>query len=91
MLTLDKLKPGTRIKLTQTIDRRGGAWHADVCGTVEAVMDAPTGSWHAHGKAGRYWLRRVKLRKDDGELSLLTLDAGSRIEILEPPGDGLPR
>jgi hypothetical protein len=88
MLTLDKLKPGTRIRLTQTIDRREGAWQSQVCGTVEAVTDAPTGSWYAHGKAGRYWLRRIKLRKDDGELSWITVDAGSRVEVLAPPDEG---
>jgi len=42
----------------------------------------PTGSWFARGKDDRLWLKRLRLRKADGEVSLLVVDDGTLIAKL---------
>lgn len=79
----DRIKPGQRIRVDQEIDRREGNWHSHVIGRVLSVHPQKTGSWYAHGKDDRLWLNRVKLQKDDGEITLLSVDQHTRVEILE--------
>ncbi len=79
------LEPGQRVRLTQQLRRRGGAWAAVVEGEVVAVEQKKTGSWFAHAKHDRLWLDRVLLRKDDGELAYYNLDQYSRVELLSAP------
>jgi hypothetical protein len=79
----NQLRPGVRVKVTQQIPARAYAWAADVRGTVVQYEQKPTGSWFAHSKDDRLWLDRLVIRKDDGEISTLNLDAFSRVEIDE--------
>ncbi len=74
---------GTPVCITTKTWRRDRATEARTCGTVEAWEELPTGSWYAHGKDDRLWLRRLKLRKVDGEISLLVVDDGTSIAKLE--------
>jgi hypothetical protein len=83
MKTVDKLTPGTRVRIEQRIDRREGNRTADIAGEVIEVLTAPTGSWFAHGDSERYLLKRVKLRKDNGEVTVVSLDEDTRITVLE--------
>jgi hypothetical protein len=78
----EDLQPGQQVRITQTIERREGDWQHVVEGVVESVEYRPTGSWYAHGKDDRYWLRRVRLRKPDGELTTLTIDVYTQVEVL---------
>lgn len=82
--TLIQLEPGQDIRVTQTIHRREGSWTTTVEGRILEVLDAPTGSWYAHGVNDRYWLRRIRLRKPDGEITLVSLDPDSLISQLPP-------
>ena len=75
--------PGTRVRVQQMIDHRSDPIGAQVTGVVEAWEELPTGSWHAHGKDGKLWLSRLKLRKEDGELTLLVVDDSTTIAKLE--------
>ncbi len=84
MLKVTDIAPGQRVRITQTIERRERDWQQTVEGVVQAVEMGKTGSWYAHSKDNRYWLIRVRLRKDDGELTLLNLDNQSRCELLQP-------
>lgn len=74
---------GTPVCITGRVRRRDRVTETRTCGTVEAWEDLPTGSWHAHGKDDRLWLRRLKLRKVDGEISLLVVDDSTSIAKLE--------
>ena len=67
----------------QVVERRIEDIETEVVGVVEAWVDEPTGSWHAHGKQNKLWLKRLKLRKADGELVLLVVDDGTSIAKLE--------
>lgn len=77
-----ELKPGQRVKLYQEIDRREGNWRNEVVGTVVETFAQKTGSWNAHGKDDRLWLNRIRIRKDDGEESIISVDQYTRCEIL---------
>lgn len=70
---------GTSVCVRQTIAQRSAPIETEVTGVVEAWEKLPTGSWHAHGTKGRLWLERLKLRKADGELTLLVIDGSTRI------------
>lgn len=78
-----KFPRGTPVLVRQTILRRGEPIVVETAGVVEAWEDRPTGSWFAHGKNDRLWLHRLKLRKADGEITLLVLDENTSIAKLE--------
>ncbi len=75
--------PGTPVRVKQVTERRGRPLEAEVVGVVEAWEELPTGCWYAYGKQGKLWLKRLKLRKVDGEVSLLVIDRGTHIAKLE--------
>lgn len=81
--------PGTSVRVRQTVRRRSESYVAEVVGVVQAWEQLPTGSWHAHGKPGvpgsnesQLWLKRLKLRKPDGEVSCLVIDDSTAIAKL---------
>jgi hypothetical protein len=76
------IKPGQRIRVFQEIERREGNWTHETAGTVLAVSAEPTGSWHARGKDDRLWLTRIRLRKDNGEVTTIVSDRYTRLEVL---------
>lgn len=77
-----EIKAGQRIRVHQTIERREGDWTRTFDGTVIDFITEKTGSWNAHGKDHKLWLNRVHLKKDNGEETIITVDARTRIEVL---------
>lgn len=75
---------GTPVRVVQTTRRREASYQAESVGVVEAWEDRPTGSWYAHGKNDKLWLCRLKLRRADGEITLLVIDDATSIAKLEP-------
>ncbi len=75
-------KPLHKVRVLQTIHTREGDWQTSVQGTVISVSSQPTGSWFAHGKNDKLWLRRLRLKRDDGEIVDLVLDGDTRVEVL---------
>ena len=78
----NQLAPGTIVEVTQQIPHRNRTWTNTVRGTIVSYQQKQTGSWFAHSKDDKLWLDRLRLRKDDGELTTLNLDASSHIEVL---------
>jgi hypothetical protein len=76
--------PGTPVRVRELTERRGEPIFVETVGTVEEWEELPTGSWYAHGKDDKLWLQRLKLRKVDGEISLIVVDDGTYIAKLEP-------
>ncbi|MCO6436750.1 MAG: hypothetical protein J5J06_06660 [Phycisphaerae bacterium] len=74
-----KYPPGSNIRITQYLELRGSVIEKQTEGTVESWEDLPTGSWFAHGKNDRYWLKRLRIRKPDGEIALIVIDATTHI------------
>ena len=79
-----KLTPGAKVKVTQQIAARNYSWASDIEGEVVEYQQKPTGSWYAHSKDDRLWLDRLTLKKADGELTTLILDAFSVVSIESP-------
>ncbi len=77
----NQLKPGAKVKVTQQIAARHYTLTSEIRGTITAFEQKPTGSWFAHSKDDRLWLDRLTLRKDDGEITTLNLDAASHVEV----------
>jgi len=81
-MNLNNCKPGQRVRISQEIDRREGNWRTEITGVIESIGRETTGSWFAHSKDDKYWLLRVRLRKDDGELTTIAVDPLTRVELL---------
>lgn len=81
--------PGTPVRVVQRIERRGKPYESEVVGMVESWENQPTGSWFAHGKNDRLWLQRLRLRKADGEATVLVIDDHTSIARIEgrPAGE----
>ena len=77
-------QPGRRVRVTQQVPHRDGAWTNAIEGVVTRFRQQKTGSWFAHAKDDQLWLDRLELRGDDGELSILNLDQYTLIESVEP-------
>lgn len=75
--------PGTPVCVTETTRRRDDAIETRVIGVVQEWEELPTGSWFARGKDNKLWLKRLRLRKADGEITLLVVDDGTTIAKLE--------
>lgn len=76
------LSPGMRVRIVQTIHFGSRQTVTEVTGEVLRVGQQKTGSWFAHGKDDKLWLDRVELRKADGELVKVNIDAHTLVEIL---------
>ena len=77
------LPPGTPVYVKQTTARRGQPMEVEIVGVVETWEELPTGSWYVDGKKDKLWLKRLKLRKLDGEITILVIDDGTSIAKLE--------
>lgn len=83
MLLEEQFPPGTPVRVTQVSHRRDQSIESCTVGVVDAWEELPTGSWYARGVKDKLWLKRLKLRKVDGELTLLVIDDGTSIAKLE--------
>jgi hypothetical protein len=85
-----KFPPGTPVCVRESFAHRQGPIETETVGAVVAWEDRPTGSWYAHGRKDKLWLRRLILRKFDGELTRLVIDEHTSIARLEAVPDGAP-
>ena len=80
-----QLTPGTRVRIIQQIPQTDRVWTTVIEGTVLSLKQVKTDAWFAHGKNHKFWLDRLEIRTDDGEIFDCNLDAYSRVEVVEPP------
>ncbi|MHC5112488.1 MAG: hypothetical protein ACYTHJ_21725 [Planctomycetota bacterium] len=74
---------GTPVCVRQRMRKGTGGVTVEVIGVVESWDEKPTGSWYAHGKGSRLWLRRLTIKKLDGEITQLNIDDGTEIARIE--------
>jgi hypothetical protein len=79
---LRELKPGQRIRITQTVRVGQTQWDAVVTGTFRAVKYLSTGLATERIPEDAIVVVSVHFTKDNGELSSVTLDEHSRIEVI---------
>ena len=83
-----QLAPGTIVEVTQQIPHRNRTWTNTVRGTIVSYQQKQTGSWFAHSKNDKLWLDRLMLRKEDGEVTTLSLDGYSHVKVLGKSEEG---
>jgi hypothetical protein len=79
---LERLKPGQRIRITQTLRVGLKTWPATVTGTFREVNSLVTGLATDRVPEDDIIIPVVHFTKDNGELSSVALDEHTRIEIL---------
>jgi len=79
-------EPGSRVRVSQEVERQSGAMTTTFEGTVVRAGREKTGSWYAHGEDKKLWLDRLVIRKDDGELVVCNLDRSTRVDVVAPEG-----
>ncbi len=86
------IKAGMRVRVIQGSEPPPGMPEADPCDYTTSVdgmivsvepQPIPTTTGYAHGKDGKFWLLRITLQKDDGEISVLALDRHTQIVPLD--------
>ncbi|WP_422930273.1 hypothetical protein [Singulisphaera sp. PoT] len=77
-----KFAPGTRLRVTQRVRVGHRAWTTQVEGRVEFETLRPVGGIEMGGKASYCQQPTIKLRRDDGEVIVVTIDEDSAVETL---------
>jgi hypothetical protein len=80
---LQRLKPGQRIRITQTVRVGLKQWTATVTGRFRGVNFLETGLSTHRVRQDDIVVVCVHFTKDNGELSSVTIDEQTRIEALE--------
>jgi hypothetical protein len=77
-----KYRPGTRLRVVQSVRVGDRAWHTEVVGVVEREALRPVGGMEMGGKALYCHQPTLRLRKADGEVTVVAVDEGTLIEEL---------
>ena len=80
---LQRLRPGQRIRITQTVRVGLKEWTTTVTGRFRGVNYLETGLATHRVKEDDIVVVTVHFTKDNGELSSITIDEHTRIEALE--------
>jgi hypothetical protein len=79
-----QLQPGALVEVTQQIVTRDKTWPNRTRGVILRYEQKQTGSWFAHSKDDKLWLDRLVLRLEDGEITSLSLDRYSQLNVVNP-------
>jgi hypothetical protein len=78
---LERLRPGQKIKITQTVRVGQASWTTTTTGTFREVNYLVTGLSTDRVPADDIVVVAVHFTKENGELSSITLDEHSRVEL----------
>src|SRR5207245_757561 len=79
---LQQLRPGQRIRITQTVRVGLRSWTANITGTFRELKSLATGLATDRGPEDDIVVPLLCFSKDNGELSSVTLDEHTKIEIV---------
>ena len=82
---LQRLRPGQRIRATQTVRVGDRQWTATVTGTFREVRYLATGLATDREPEDDIVVPTVHFTKDNAELSSVAIDEQTRVEALESP------
>ncbi len=75
-----EVQPGERVRVRHRVRIGSSAeWELTVEGVVERVEDMPTGLHTDRVPEDDIWVKTLLIRKDDGELTRVTVDQFSEI------------
>jgi hypothetical protein len=80
--------PGSRIRVKQRVTVGSRSWALEVTGVVREVNPIDTGIHTDRVKKDDVWVESVLLEKPDGELTRVTFDENTQIEVLKAVGSG---
>jgi hypothetical protein len=80
------LKPGDRVRVTQRVRVGKRQWRSTVEGTVEATSRRLTGLHTDRARDDHVYVDALRLQRDDGEITTLTLDEFTDLEVLSKEG-----
>jgi hypothetical protein len=83
IVAYDEVKPGQKVKITQTVRVGLQSWPATVTGTVRDRQMLMVGLTCERAKDDVVAIPTLHFVKDNGELSSVTIDENTRIEVLE--------
>lgn len=77
-----RFAPGTSVRVIQHVRVGHRRWTTELTGTVEAEGVRPVGGMEMGGKAMYCRQDTLRLRKADGEITVVTLDENTEIKPL---------
>jgi hypothetical protein len=77
-----QLKPGQRVKITQTVRVGRRTWPTTITGTIRDIQVLLTGLATQRGSDDVVTVPTIHFVKENGELSMIAVDERTRIELL---------
>lgn len=77
-----RFAPGTRLRVTQNVRVGGRSWDTQVEGVLELEGFRPVGGMEMGGKASYCHQPTLRLRRDDGEVTVVAVDEHTLIQDL---------
>jgi hypothetical protein len=77
-----KYPPGTRVQVVQKVRVGHRQWSTRVEGVVEHEALRPVGGIEMGGKASYCQQATLRLRRDDGEVTVVALDENSQVQTV---------
>ena len=80
-----RFAPETRVRVTQHVRVGHRRWTTQVEGAVELEGLRPVGGMEMGGKSSYCQQPTLRLRLDDGEVTVVTVDENTQIQPIEAP------
>lgn len=77
-----RFEPGTRVRITQRVRVGHREWLTHVVGRVERESVRPVGGMEMGGKASYCYQPTIRIRCEDGEVTVVTFDDDTLVETL---------
>lgn len=79
---VSKYPQGAKVKVVQSVRVGGLNWLTEVVGVIEGESRRPIGGMEMGAKALVTHQPTLRLRKDDGEITVVAIDEHSRVEVI---------
>jgi hypothetical protein len=80
-----KYEAGTRVRVRQHVRVGHRRWLTEVVGTVELEGLRPVGGMEMGGKSIYCHQPTLRLRREDGEITVVALDEQTEVEVVDGP------
>ena len=77
-----RFEPGTHVRITQRVRVGHREWLTHVVGRVERESVRPIGGMEMGSKASYCYQPTIRIRREDGEVTVVTFDDDTLVETL---------